>query len=140
MNETFQRIFGVAAIAVIAMSAAIAGDGVRVRANVPFEFTIGDKSVPAGEYIFEETTHPGIMLVQSVADKTTIYAAHSIGGSNKTNVDNAVVFNAYGSQHFLHEVDAFGGSVNAEFPKARAEKEALARHTVKKTVAIVAAR
>lgn len=141
MRHGFQKLVTTAAaIAVMAGMTVFAGDAIRIRANVPFDFTIGERTVPAGEYYFARGMYPGSMKIESTDLKTTLFAVYGNGGTNKTGSDNALIFHRYDDRYFLREVQGWEGQFNAKFGPTRAEKEQMARSAVKGTVTRVAAR
>jgi hypothetical protein len=90
--------------------------------KVPFDFTVGDKALPAGTYQVSYYPTKTAILIRSQDDRFhTFIAIHfadpSTGGS-------MVVFRKYGSQYFLHEVLCSAMSMNVALPTSRLEKRA----------------
>jgi hypothetical protein len=44
----------------------------RIQAKIPFDFQIGSKKFPKGEYTIESSTTTGLMLIRSVKGKKAI--------------------------------------------------------------------
>ena len=97
--------------------------GRAVRATVPFDFTIGDKLLPAGNY---ELTQPstGIIEVQN-RDKHVTILATTMYDSHDSRSAGKLVFNRYGDQYFLNEVLCEQAAINVTLPRSKAEKRAL---------------
>src|SRR5258705_3724983 len=77
----------------------------RVRCNIPFEFVVGDKILPAGEYNVTSATAGGtvLMIRNTEAPEAAVRLSNSIQEpSNKT--EARLVFHRYGQSYFLAEV------------------------------------
>jgi hypothetical protein len=76
----------------------------KVRADIPFSFIAGTKTLPAGTYTFQDAEQGTAMLVRSV--KTG--EANAVGvlsrlGPRSTR-ESEVVFDVVGNDHYLAEV------------------------------------
>lgn len=102
---------------------AIAQSG-SVRSNVPFDFTVGGKSLPAGTYTIDKVGRsPENLLLQSQDGKMQMIvgsnAAETLNGADKTKL----VFNRYKDQYFLSEIWVQGSTSGRHIPKTKREKE-----------------
>ena len=85
-------------------------------ADIPFEFTAQNTTLPAGEYTMSSasTTH-GVMLIRNVETRKAVLvlASSSESGYRRTEDKNVVVFHKLGDRYFLAEVktDAVRGHV-----------------------------
>ena len=95
----------------------------HVRANVPFSFTVGSETLPAGTYdIRAMSSDPKVLLVQAQGGSSIIVgsnAAESLKGAEKTKL----VFNRYRDQYFLAEIWVQGATRGRQLPKTSREKE-----------------
>jgi len=95
----------------------------NVRANVPFSFTVGSETLPAGTYdIRAMSSDPKVLLVQAQGGSSIIVgsnAAESLKGAEKTKL----VFNRYRDQYFLAEIWVQGATRGRQLPKTSREKE-----------------
>jgi|SRR5215213_3733030 len=109
---------------VAAASAAQAQSRKEYTANIPFEFTVGNDTLPAGQYT--------ITNVQT-ADGTVIMHVRAKGQDGVTRLTNRVhvsdrrqksvlVFNRYGERSFLAEMWSAGESEGRQLPKSRSER------------------
>ena len=104
-----------------------------VRAYVPFEFSVGNKVLPAGNYVFgsgsARTTDIHLLLVRNIDHPQ--YAAMTLGNDGaweqapfyKADTER-LVFDNYGGQYFLREIRDQVESLNLEFPTTKAERTA----------------
>jgi hypothetical protein len=92
-----------------------------LKANIPFDFTVGNTSMPAGEYTitspFEE-----VLLLRSGGHSASIVTSKDYAESES---GSKLVFDRYGNQYFLHEVLCPKvTSLNLEVAASKAEKSA----------------
>jgi hypothetical protein len=99
---------------------------IDVRANVPFNFAVGSKTLPAGTYDVRTIGHnvnSSILLLQA-RDGNSIMAMGSNPAENPRPADRTkLVFNKYGNQYFLAEIWVNGATRGHKLPKTSREKE-----------------
>lgn len=98
-----------------------------VKATVPFNFTIGDQTLPSGTYTIGSTVYaPNVLEIRNRDKKVEIL---SLGQPDQNNPrqDNMLVFHKYGNQYFLSEIRSESSSMNLHFPTTKAEKRARAQ-------------
>ena len=98
----------------------------KVTANIPFDFTITDKKLPAGKYsIVRAQNGNGDQVLQiSSADGQQLLSRLTIPVIARDVVKQGVlVFRQYGNEYFLYEIWPAGGQTGRAFPKSRAERE-----------------
>ena len=88
-----------------------AQSAIALRANIPFDFSIGDKTLPAGEYTIKTlgTLNRTIMLRNALGDSALCQVRPTGTRSNGSEVH--LVFKSYGTRYFLSSVLALGNSV-----------------------------
>ena len=98
-----------------------------IRAKVPFDFNVGDKKLPAGEYTFSRLLGSAANKVISVssADASahvfqSTFAAHVLTPKDKS----TLVFHKYGDQYFLQQIWTGGEQEGAQVPESRGERTA----------------
>ena len=100
----------------------------RIRVNIPFDFSIADKKLPAGIYSVGRARVNSDDTILSVLDgdghakelRTSIPVL-SWNAKNKA----TLVFHRYGDQYFLYQVWSAGETTGRQFPKSNAEREIL---------------
>ena len=117
---TMLMLIGILAVTAEAQSV----NGVSIRANIPFEFSVGDKLLPAGEYRIQQVNPSSDVVMLQIANANgearVLVRVQSMRArdTNRT----ALVFNRYGSNYFLSTL-AIEGSVDAwQAPKSHAER------------------
>ena len=105
MKRPFLLLFAIAVFATALTTNASGQTGKTIRANVKFDFQIGDRIYPAGEYRIESISwHDNILLIRNVSDanKTEfIVANHSNAGKRQT---PRLAFHKYGESYFLTQI------------------------------------
>ena len=120
-------LMAVMAMALVTAVATANAQSQNTKANVPFEFTVGDKSLPAGAYAISAVTSSGDTLrIRSVTGSySTVQVTMTASGKS----DHAkLVFHRYGERYFLAEIwSGEGGRALAPSREERAIKKELSR-------------
>lgn len=94
-----------------------------VISNVPFEFVVGDQTMPAGEYRIRSASAFGNGLIIQRADAKSSAMRLSNGIEPSRSKTNArLVFHRYGSHYFLAEVWSGGENEGRALTKSRQER------------------
>jgi hypothetical protein len=114
-------------------------------ANIPFEFSAGSQTLPAGEYrvtVVNPSSDQRVLKLTNTHGKTVMVAMHSVEG--KARNDARLVFHRYGDQFYLAQAWAASDPFGLEAPRTRAERASqLARNerrTETETIAMAAKR
>lgn len=94
-----------------------------VKANVPFDFNVGAKHLPAGTYRFL-SVRQGVVAIESEETQTSILIAVA-SASEPTSNSARLIFNNYGDQYFLCEILGGPAAVNAFLPPGSEERTQL---------------
>jgi hypothetical protein len=138
MTKRYFGFFAVAALVVL-VAVPLSAQAVRLTANVPFEFSAGNRTLPAGEYSLLSTSTPQILQIRNVAMHAgTVAFTNSVGNGDRAKAGAPrLVFNVYGNHYVLSQVwDGYLGT-GYQLPRSRTERE-LARTASVKRVEIVA--
>ena len=117
-----KRITAIAlfAIANFAIAGASFAQSNGVQATVPFDFTVGNKLLPAGIYTIKQNSEHAIVIKshdQPIAALSLVYQ-----DGNKSPNGGKLLFHRYGSQYFLSEVLCDQADMNFEIPTSKTEK------------------
>jgi hypothetical protein len=108
-----------------------------VVAQVPFEFVVGGRIIPAGQCIVQPATlAEETMLIRNLDAKVDAFTRASTVETGKVAGANALVFHKYGERYFLSAIQLEGTRTIYEMPESRAEAEMKAQKvpSVEKTV------
>ena len=96
--------------------------GRAVRATVPFDFSVGDKLLPAGDY--EITKNSASVIEVRNRDKHVVMLASTMYDSHQSRNGSKLVFDKYGDQYFLSEILCQPSAINVSVPLSKSEKHA----------------
>ena len=108
-----------ASLSLVVMSAYAQTGGTVIVANIPFDFIVRDKTLPAGEYTLTRAAQ-GITLIRSRDCRASMVFQTNTVESNKTR--DELVFHRRGDKYFLSQVWTAGNSIGSELRKCRTEK------------------
>jgi len=108
-----------------------------IRANIPFDFTVGDQKLPAGVY--------SIGRAQQASGDLVLMISSADGHARALRITNPVVtldpksketlvFHRYGDEYFLSQVWTAGSTTGRVFRESRGERELRAHASPKKVV------
>lgn len=106
------------------LAAAQLKQGDMVVAQVPFEFTAGNKIVPAGQCIVQATVPGGrTLMIRNTAAKVGLFSSASPDQSKKAASEYALVFHKYGDHYFLAGIKLADERTAYWLPPNKAEAE-----------------
>ena len=107
----------------VAAQAQSAG-GKRLIAHIPFEFTAGNQTLPAGEYSVEQVNAASdhAVLRLRTRDGRTGVLVQMTSVIGKTEESAKLIFNRYDDKYFFGQAWIDGDQNGLQAPKARAER------------------
>lgn len=124
--------FALFTVVAVAASSPLVAQQPVVKANIPFNFTVGDQSMPAGEYTISSPLHH-IIQVQS-ADRKHVGMVVSTASFREPAASPALVFDKYGEYYFLHRIlSPTNTALNLDIPLGKAEKKVRTREATLRT-------
>ena len=109
----------------------------RLTANIPFDFSVAGKKLPAGEYWINRAQQGNgdtVVQIRSTDGHANIARLTIPINTYKPVKKGTLVFHRYGEEYFLSEIWPAGGLTGRELPKSNAERE-LARKAQDKGIA-----
>jgi hypothetical protein len=97
---------------------------VGLKGNVPFQFRIGDKTLPAGEYSLKRPSlGQQILIMRNLDAKGGSVAFHPHSVSAKSSQETKLVFHRYGRTYFLSQVwQGLGEDTGLQLVQSKAER------------------
>lgn len=128
-GKFIKRLTMLSLVSMFTLCAAVASANAQlsysVRAKVPFDFSMGDKKLPAGEYSFSRLSgfsDNKLMLVSNVDASTRVFQS-TFGAQVLTpKNDSTLVFHKYGDQYFLEQIWSAGEQEGTQVPESRSER------------------
>lgn len=90
----------------------------EVRATVPFDFTVGDKLLPAGNYSITSVSNAVIEIRNR--DKNVAVLSPALSDSKQSTHGGKLVFDDAAGQYFLREI-LCGSTMNVGLPPSKWE-------------------
>lgn len=105
--------------------------------NIPFDFIVGQKTLPAGEYTIEPNRRDclNVWLLQSRDGHLNVLFTTGSVRASETQEKSKFVFHKYGDQYFLSQIWTIGGNNGRELPMPRVERE-VAKNSVRQTIVL----
>ena len=122
------------------VSAAAHADDMLIKATVPFSFTLGDTTLPAGEYrILRANTPARLYYIRSADGKQSMYfAASTVEPLNESERVFLLVFDRIGDSYFLSKVWMGSRDIGLLLPKSKHERELLANRAESRRIDLTA--
>jgi hypothetical protein len=97
----------------------------KLTANIPFDFTVGEKKLMAGEYSVHRAQQSAgdLIIVISSADGHSNVTRLTFTTTRNAEDKARLVFHRYGEEYFLSEIWPAGALAGRELPKSRSERE-----------------
>jgi hypothetical protein len=144
-----KQAYQIIALLVLTVSLAVAAQAqtagrTQLRATIPFEFNVGEKTMPAGEYT--------IVQINPSSDQTVLQLRSNEGRNNamiqmhgvigKAGEKARLVFNRYGSQYYFSQAWTSADANGWQAPKSKTEtlvrQELANRKPASETIALSA--
>lgn len=97
-----------------------------LKVNIPFDFTVGNKKLPAGDYLVSRGQQvSGDLLIQisNLEGKANAFRTTIPVTASKAKDKGTLVFHRYGDEYFLFQVWPGGSSIGRSLPRSRSERE-----------------
>ncbi len=99
---------------------------VSLKGDIPFEFVVGNTTMPAGEYTIKaggDGSRLAVVRIQSADYQTSVNVLSVSAYTGKNQGESKLVFHRYGSQYFLSQIWSSGRSEGRQLPGSRTERE-----------------
>ena len=136
-----KQLFALLGLGLLLATASAFAQTVALKANIPFNFIVTGKTLPAGEYTIQSVDMQGRVL--SIRDLDL--HSKSIVISNRCESQNAsaqtkLVFHRYGDRYFLSQIWRAGRNSGYELPRSTREVEVEMDFTMQEVVLMAALR
>ena len=127
------------ALTVLLLATAAHAQQTNVKADVPFDFVVGDRAYSAGEYTVKSMADSGVAIrIDNTQDSERGITLSNACNSLQPAPGTKLVFQRLGDHYFLYQVWTQGNSIGREFPVSKAEVQ-IAKNFGKPELVIVAA-
>ena len=123
------RLVVVTLVLLSGMAAAQLNSSTRVVAQVPFEFMVANKIVPAGECEVRAITTDGrTLVIRNAEAKVGLFSPSSQWESKQGASHYGLVFKHYGDRYFLSGIKLQGSKITYRLPESKVEAELRAKN------------
>ena len=138
MKKQAFRILAVFSLLLTLSAAAVHAQSKRTIINVPFNFTVGHKTLPAGEYSVEPNRKESnsFWLIQNMKGHDSVLFSTSSAWTSETQENTRLVFNNYEGQYFLSQIWNAGDNTGRELYMPRRERQLAKSHIQRETVIV----
>lgn len=116
----------------LAVVSAQAKQGEILEVNIPFDFQVGGKTLPAGEYAVKQLSDKALLIRSADGKAQTIIQSPGRVQANvsETGAKQRLVFHQYGDQFFLSQVWMTTDGDGRELNRSNAERRAASGQTL----------
>ncbi len=95
-----------------------------IEATIPFDFTINDNTLPAGNYSIKRvnSNHQRTMVIRDAEGKNLFLFLTNTAQAGGTPEDTELIFNVVGGHYFLSQIFEEGNDLGVEIVKSEMEK------------------
>ena len=138
MKKQAFRIVTVFSLLLTLSAVSIHAQSKRSTTKIPFSFTVGQKTLPAGEYSVEPNRQnsDNVWLVQSVTGHDSVLFTTGSLWTSETQKNSRLVFNNYDGQYFLSQIWSAGDNSGRQLQIPRLERQ-LAKSGIQREKVIV---
>jgi len=126
-RKVIKRLTMLSLVSMFSLCAAVASANAQlsipIKARIPFDFNVGDKKLPAGEYTFSRLSGVSdnkVMLVRGVGGG--VLQSTSEAEVLRPKNESTLVSHKYGDQYFLEQIWTGGEQEGTELPESRGER------------------
>jgi hypothetical protein len=124
MKKQVIKIFSMLSLAVtLTVAAVYANPTDTLKANIPFDFSVGNKTLPPGVYTVRPITSTGMLRIRREDGREAVMIQTNGVMARRAQDQTKLVFRRYGNQYFLAQVWTAGDSNGRELWKSRTERE-----------------
>ena len=126
-------------LGVLLAATAVRAQETKVRANIPFDFIVGDRAYPAGQYSLNSLPdNDAVIRIDGDPEVQTVHLLSNSCQSVRPSKETKLVFRRMGENYFLHQVWLAGNVDGREFRKSRTEVLLAKNHEKPETVIVAA--
>jgi len=101
------------------------GSAQEVRANVPFDYKVGNATMLAGKCSFKSAGTANVVTIRCDGSEAKLALTGNVSG--KPAKETKLVFHKYGDQYFLAQIWIEGDETGRQLPRTRSEKELMSK-------------
>jgi len=112
-----RHLFALLGMGLLLATASAYAQTVKLKADIPFNFVVGNTTLPSGEYTIRSLTSQAL-YIDSSGHNPIVFLANTCR-STRPSAQTKLVFARYGDRYFLSEMWMKGNSGGRQLPKSR---------------------
>jgi len=125
VKYTRQMLIAAALMVMPMLATAQLAHTVSISTQVPFEFVVGDRVVPAGKCVLQAANAAAdTILIRNDDKMVRLFSSTSLGDARNVPASNQLVFHKYGERYFLAAVRVQGTRIMYWLPGEQAGDQA----------------
>jgi hypothetical protein len=108
-----------------------------LRADIPFEFYVGEKLLPAGTYVLRPTAQGDAIRISNEKGNESVFVMATLHRPNHAVDLNRVTFNRYGNTSFLSSIYWIGYPNGRQLATSKIERQLAQNGSTRIPVAIL---
>jgi hypothetical protein len=122
--QTLKRLIMLSVLGVLTTVSARAQAGTQFKVSIPFNFSVGGKALPAGEYLVGRATQASIetLVLRRTDGREGLFVMTRMVPADNPG-ESRLVFRRYEDHYFLGEVWTAGASTGRGLPLSRRERQ-----------------
>jgi|SRR5215813_3761189 len=127
MKKQLSSIVTVLSLLIAMTGVGFAQTPVAISVDIPFDFTVGNKPLPAGKYTIRRLNGPDTMFIRN--SDTATSAPFLVHGGETVNgyAPCQVSFNRYGDKYYLSQIWDGSDNTGRKLLKSKSERETATR-------------
>lgn len=110
-----------------------------LKANIPFNFVVGNRWMPAGDYVLNnQLPGSGLVAVRDAEQNNSSVVGTTPVSLTEPSKTTKLVFHRMGGEYFLYQIWVEGRATGREFPKTKLEIQMAKYHTNEDEIIIAA--
>jgi hypothetical protein len=129
--------FALCALTLLLMASGVFAQ-TQVKANVPFDFVVGERYYSAGQYSLKTINDAGVMRITNTDLEMNVNVGSNSCAMISPSEKTVLEFRRMGDMYFLHRVWVAGNLTGREFPTSHEERRLAQLHEKSETVIVAA--
>src|SRR5262245_19939247 len=123
-----QAFYRIAVVSLIMLVGALSGRAQsrtdELAVNIPFDFNVGEKTLPAGNYvIIRNFEMPNLLIIRRADRSVAVIVNASPLNTTQQQMETSLTFNGYRGQRYLSRVQSPSGGFSHELIKTQTERQ-----------------
>ena len=120
-KQVFALIVALSVVVSLVVTALSYSYTVKIRAEIPFDFMVGSKRLPKGEYLIESLNESGTLTIRN-AKKGKAVTFMTVKDKMMQKPKSKLIFHRYNDQYFLARIWDGSSETILKLNKSKAEK------------------